>query len=219
MKYDQKFNNILASDAIKAQGYDITFAQNSVPTLASIAFYSLYGKEYPATNKALQTLGTSWGNIMTTGSTPVLKTSGFDNRLDSLLALKMAARIDNRGVKAFWTAGGFSTNPNDDYCPSAFVRPLDSDNGTSMGAVKSEIYVENPTSFGVINIGFNKVSADKMTVIVYDLSGKKVASQKLNLDNTSGNVSMDATNLTNGVYIVETTCGSVTTSSKVVLNK
>ncbi len=218
LKYDQKFNNILSSDAIKAQGYDITFARNTIPSLTSFIFYGLFGKEYPSTNKALQTLGTSWGNINVAGST-VVKTSGFDNRLDSMLALKLATRIDNRGVKAFFTVGGFSINPTDDYCFSSLVRPLDTDNGTSLNNVKPVFYVENPTSFGIINIGFDNVNADKMNVNVYDLSGKKVASKKMNLDNTSGNVEMDATNLTNGVYIVETNCGGVTSSSKVVLNK
>jgi len=216
-KYDQKFNNILTSDAIKAQGYDITFSNNTVPSLASIIFYSKFGTDYPATNKALQTLGTSWGNIYSSGTT--VKTSGFDNKLDSLLALKYVTRIDNRGVKAFWTAGGFELDPTTDYCAGQVIKPLDSDNGTSTNAVQSVVYVENPTSFGVINIGFSKVSADNMTVNVYDLSGKKVASKTMNVDNTSGNVSMDATNLTNGVYVVEINCGGVTSSSKVVLNK
>lgn len=217
LKYDQQFNNILTSDAIKAQGYDITFTQNTVPALASIAFYTKFGTDFPATNKALQTLGTSWSPVSTTKSYPI--NSNYANKLDSLVVLKYAVRIDNRGVKNFWTAGGYELDPTTDYCAGQFVRPLDSDNGTTMGAVKAEIFVENPTSFGVINIGFNKVSADNMTVNVYDLSGKKVASQKLNLDNTSGNVSMDATNLTNGVYVVETTCGGLTSSSKVILNK
>jgi hypothetical protein len=219
LKYDQKFNNILTSDDIKAQGYDITFTQNTVPALASIAFYSKFGTDYPATNKALQTLGTSWGNIYTTAGGSTLKTSGFDNSLDSLLALKLATRIDNRGVKSFWTAGGFELDPTTDYCSGQFVRPMDSDNNGAMGSVKPEIYVENPTSFGVINVGFDKVNADKMTVNIYDLSGKKVASKKVNLDNTSGNVEIDAANLTNGVYVVETNCGGVTSTSKVILNK
>jgi hypothetical protein len=216
LKYDQQFNNILSSDAIKAQGYDITFTQNNVPALASIAFYTKFGTDYPATNKALQTLGTSWSPVVTNKSYPI--NSNYANKLDSLVVLKYAARIDNRGVKNFM-ALGYEVDPTTDYCSGQFVRPLDSDNGTTMGAVKSEIYVENPTSFGVINIGFNKVSADNMTVNVYDLSGKKVASKSMNLDNTSGNVAMDATNLTNGVYVVETNCGGVTSSSKVILNK
>ncbi len=212
LKYDQQFNNILASDAIQAQGYNITFTKNATPALSSIAFYSLYGKDYPATNKALQTLGTSWSPRVN-GKCVTL--------LDSHVVLKNAVRIDNRGAKAFWTAGGFDIDPTGDYCSGsgAFVRPLDSDNGATLETVKPEFHVENPTSSDVINIGFDNVKTDKMTVNVYDLSGKKVASKKMNLDNTSGNVEMDATNLTNGVYIVETNCGGVVSSSKVILNK
>lgn len=215
LKYDQQFNNVLASDAIKAQGYEITFKQNELPAFSTLAFYANFGKDYPATNKALQTLGTSWSPVVSDKSYP--KNSNYANPLDSLVVLKIVTRIDNRGVKNFTTTG-FDLDPMDNYCAGQFVRPLDSDNGT-MGTVKSEIYVENPTSFGVINIGFNKVNADNMTVNVYDLSGKKVASKTMNLDNTSGNVAMDATNLTNGVYVVETNCGGVTSSSKVILNK
>jgi len=214
LKYDQQYNNVLASDAIKAQGYDITFKNNQLPAFSTLAFYANFGKDYPATNKALQTLGTSWSPVVTDKSYP--KNSNYANPLDSLVVLKVATRIDNRGVKNF-TAVGFELDPKTDNCQTQFVRPLDGDN--ALGTVKSEIYVENPTSFGLINVGFNKVSADNMTVNVYDLSGKKVASQKMNLVSTSGNVSMDATSLTNGVYIVETTCGGVTSSSKVILNK
>ena len=216
LKYDQQYNNVLASDAIKAQGYDITFQNQQLPAFSSIAFYSKFGTDYPATNKALQTLGTSWSPVIAKG---YANGASYANRLDSLVVSKWALRIDNRGVKNFMTAGGFDLDPTADYCASQFVRPMDSDNGSASNSAKAVIYVENPTSFGVINVGFDNVNADKMTVNVYDLSGKKVASKKMNLVSTSGNVEIDAANLTNGVYVVETNCGGVTSTSKVILNK
>ncbi len=205
LKYDQSFNNILTSDAIKAQGYDITFTQNALPSLSSIAFYSLYGKEYPATSKALQTLGTSW-------------TADSQYLLDKKVKRKYAMRIDNRGVKNFFAAGGFELDPTTDYCAGQTPNGGSDDKGVDVN-VNSRVYVENPSSFGTLNVGFDQVNTDKINVAVYDLSGKKMFTKNVNVTETSGMLSIDASTLVDGIYLVETTAGGVKSSTKVVINK
>ena len=59
----------------------------------------------------------------------------------------------------------------------------------------------NPT-FNALNIYYNTSVKENSTLTIYDLRGRLIASQTINLSNGSSNTLIDVSNLLSGVYIV-----------------
>ena len=205
-KYNQQYNMVLPTDAIKNQGYNLTFSVAGFPSLTDMAkFYTTYGTDYSVVTKALQTLGTSWG---------------LADSLDARLTRKSLGltRIENRGHKSFWSTMWVDLDPQDDYCPSA-IAPSDVTVTGNMDKVANvvadfEYNITNP-AVDAISVTVDNSEKSKVQVTVFDLSGKKVVSQT----SRSENFSLNSESLVNGIYVVTVEKNGVVKSEKVIVNK
>jgi subtilisin-like proprotein convertase family protein len=76
----------------------------------------------------------------------------------------------------------------------------------------------NPSS-GIVNVALNNTSAEKLTITVFDIQGRKV--YRNNFDSISGQfeTAVDLGNLSNGVYLFTVQQGNKSETRKLIMNK
>lgn len=126
----------------------------------------------------------------------------------------------------------FSTNLEGTY-----TSPIQSGNFTSPAPVpvRYDMKVRNDLSIAefsasgfslypnpagdMFTVAYPATESNLATIDVTDMSGKTVASFSKNIDSYGGNVSFDISNLSNGLYRVLFSAGSVRSASKLVVQK
>lgn len=76
----------------------------------------------------------------------------------------------------------------------------------------------NPTS-GMTNINVNLADRSDVNIFVFDITGKKMLEQNMEMQSGKNTFAFDATDFSNGIYFVRITAGNYTQTIKMVVNK
>lgn len=77
----------------------------------------------------------------------------------------------------------------------------------------------NPTKPGIVNLIYNAKSNDKISLSIFDVTGKLISSQTEQVSNGKNNLTLNLASLDSGIYIVEINVKDNLTHRKLIIEK